>query len=315
MTWAWVGAAAILAATLAGGVLIANATVFSASSFVRDYLGALSADRIEEVLALPGVSEIDADVDVDAALLVTHVGEPFAFEVIGASESSGVHLVSVAFGPDPDRLTSRTVLAVEQVGSRFLLFPKWGFAAPPTTELTVELSGDGRFTIGERAVESDDPTAIVTVLRPGLYRLAHESAFLESRPVTVAAERVRTSAALEILPNDEFVAAVNAALDAQLDTCAEQTVLFPVGCPFGFSITDRVVSEPEWQVEEPPRLSIVPGEALGLWRVARASGIAQLSVDVQDLYDGTISTQEHDVDFAVAFDVSFDGDSVVLLPR
>lgn len=309
--WGWVGAVVVVAATIVGGVAIANATVFSASSFARDYLTALSADRIDEVLALPGV----IDADTDTSLLADRVGERFTFEILGDDEVSGVHRVRVAFGTDPDDLDARTVLAIEQVGTRFLLFPRWGFAQAPLAELTVELSGDPRFTVGMRAAGSQTADGVVTLFRPGVYRLGHESEFLESRGVEVAAERDREQASLAITPNDRFVDAVNEVLDSQLDACAAQTVLFPLGCPFGASVADRVVSDPVWELNDVPTVSIEPGDALGLWRVVRFSASARVSVEVQDLFDGAIDSEELDVRFDAAYDIGFDGDEVVLLPR
>lgn len=311
IVWGWVGAVVVVAATVVGGVAIANATVFSASSFARDYLTALSADRIDEVLALPGVIEAGTD----TSLLTDRVGERFAFEILGDDEVSGAHRVRVAFGTDPDDLDARTVLAIEQVGTRFLLFPRWGFAQSPLAELTVELSGDPRFTVGLRAARSETADAVVTLFRPGVYRLGHESEFLESRVVDVAAERDREQASLAITPNGRFVDAVNEALDSQLDACAAQTVLFPLGCPFGASVTDRVVSDPVWELSDVPTVSIEPGDALGLWRVVRFSASARVSVEVQDLFDGAIDSEELDVRFDAAYDIRFDGDEVVLLPR
>ncbi len=311
MAWAWAGAVALVVASVVGGVALASATVFSASGFVRDYLTALSADRIDEVLALPGA----LDEGTDSALLTTHVGERFAFEILGEEQSEGVHLVRVAFGAHPDRLGSRTTLAIEQVGTRFLLFPRWGFAAPPLTTVSVELSGDARFTVGERPVTSDASTIELTVLRPGIYRLDHESDFLEARDVHVLAARRSESASLSIRPTERFRDAVDGALDELLDGCADQTVLFPVGCPFGTAVADRVISEPTWSIATVPSVTIEPADELGLWRVARFAGTAHLEVEVQDLYDGSRAIEEREVPFEAAYDVSFDSERVLLLPR
>ncbi|WP_167050751.1 hypothetical protein [Salinibacterium sp. ZJ77] len=311
MAWAWAGAVAVIVGAVAGGVALANTTVFSASGFVRDYLTALSADRIDEVLALPGV----LGEDVDSALLTTHAGERFAFEILGEERGDGVHLVRVAFGPSAEHLESRATLAIEQIGTRFLLFPRWGFAISPLTTVTVELSGDGRFTVGERPVASDAPEVEITLFRPGIYRLGHESAFLEARGVEVHAARPTESASLSIRPTDRFRDAVDDALDELLDSCTEQAVLFPIGCPFGTAVADRVISEPAWSIATLPTVTIEPGDELGLWRVARFAGAARLAVEVQDLYDGSLDTDERDVPFEAAYDVTFDGDRVVLLPR
>lgn len=323
MVWAWAGAVAIVVAAVASGVAIANATVFSASSFARDYLDALVADRIDEVRALPGVltprpdgrpAPIDATA-LDSSLLVDGAGEPFAYEIRGEDVRDGIHVVNVAFGPDADHMVATTTLAIERVGSRFLLFPRWGFAAPPVSTVTVALSGDARFTVGDLPVEAEGRTAELVVLRPGIYRLAHKSEFLGAEPVLVAAAFPEIDAALAIGPSERFRSAVVTAVDELLSRCTDAPVLFPPGCPFGHAITDRVLGEPEWSIPDAPEVEIGPGAEPGLWRVTHATGVAQLDAEVQDLFDGEIRHEVHKVPFTASYDIAFDGDRVVLLPR
>ena len=314
MLWGWVGAVVAVAAVIAGGTALANATVLSASQFARDYLDALRSDRIDEVLALPGIAEALIGPDaLDASLFTASPGERFEFEIVGDEVSDGVHGIRVAFGSE--RLEHHTTLLIEQQGTRFGVFPRWGFATAPVTNLTVELAGDSRFTIGGQLIDAEGAEAVVTVLRPGLYTLDHQSEFLEARATEIAAEKRTQDAEFEVEANDHFVDTVRGALEKLLDTCATQTVLFPVGCPFGTSVVDRVVGEPEWAIGELPRITIEPGDRIGLWRVARFEGTAELTVEVQDLYDGALDTEQLDVPFESGYDITFDGSTVVLLPR
>lgn len=310
MAWAWAGAVVAVALAIAGGVAIANATVFSASSFARDYLDALSSDRVEEVLALPGVDSAG----LDGRLLDPLAVEGFDYELGPDVEAGGVHRIPVSFSSPTGR--GEATLQIEQVGSRFWLFPEWGFAVSPVTPLTVALTGDTRVTIGELPVEVESGGPVTfAALTPGVYRLAHESRFLTSDPVVAIASGAAAEAALDIRPSDEFTEQVQAALEADLTACAEQTVLFPIRCPFGNAIENRVVSDPVWTITEMPTAAIAASDRIGIWAVTPAAGIAHLTVQVQSLFDGSISTLEKDVPFQAGYLIGFDGDEVVLDPR
>src|SRR5690606_4589067 len=136
----WVGAVVVLAASLVAGVAVANATVFSASGFVRDYLTTLADGRVDEVLALPGV---DAHA-LDERMLDPAAIAAFDWRVLGEHDDGRVHRVSVAF--DAPGVSERTTLHVERIGTRFGLFPEWGFAVSPVTALEVTMEGDTRVT-------------------------------------------------------------------------------------------------------------------------------------------------------------------------
>ena len=309
VVWGWVGAAVVLVGAIAGGVAIANATAFSASAFAGDYLGALSEGPVDEGLALPGV---DAE-GLDERMLDPLAVEPFIWSVEGDSEAGGVHRVRVsveAHGRSVD-----AVLEIERIGTRFGLFPEWGFAVSPVTALTVTTTGDARFSVGRLPLElADGAPAVFAALSPALYTLRHESEFLTAEPVTVAAAGGTASAELDIVPDDAFLAAVQDAVEADLTACTAQPVLFPTGCPFGFAIENRVASDPVWTIAEMPRATIASSDEPGLWAVPPADGVAHLSVEVQSLFDGSLSTLEKDVPFSAGYRIAFDGSAVVLAP-
>ncbi|QNO37439.1 hypothetical protein H4J02_13620 [Protaetiibacter sp. SSC-01] len=305
----WVGAAVILAGALVGGVLAANATVFSASAFVRDYLASLADGHVDEVLALPGV---DAK-GLDERLLDERAFTGVDAEVVGDEVRAGVHRVRVAVSGGG--VSGEAVLEVERIGSRFGLFPEWGFASSPVTTVQVSTTGDARFTAGgvPLATAGGRPAAFAA-LTPALYVFEHDSQFLEAEPVAVLATGTDAAVALDIRPNAVFTAIVADAVEADLLACTEQGILFPVGCPFGHAIENRVVSEPVWTIAEPPAVELVASERFGLWEVHGSDGVARLTVDVQSLFDGSITSLEHDVPFAASYGIAFEGTTVVLTP-
>lgn len=304
----WVGAAVILAGVIVGGVLVANATVFSASGFVRDYLGALARGHVDEVLALPGVDSRG----LDEGLLDARAYAPAASaEVVGETVRGDVHEVRVAVRGGGVR--GEAVLEVERIGTRFLLFPEWGFASSPVTAIAVTTTGDARFTAGDVPLAAPDGGPVVyAALTPAVYVLGHESQFLEAEPVTVLATGADAAVTLDIRPNSVFEAIVRDQVDADLAACTAQGVLFPAGCPFGHAIENRVVSEPLWTIAEPPTVTLVPSDVFGVWEVRGTDAVARLEVDVQSLFDGTVAPLTQDVPFAVAYAVAFDGTTVVL---
>lgn len=310
MAVAWAGAVLVVAGAIIGGVALANTTVFSASSFARDYLDALRADRLDEVLALPGVDAAG----LDDRLLTASAVESFEYELGDDTVVDGVHRIRVAFSAGAT--AGETILQVEPVGTRFLLFPAWGFAVSPVTPLTIGLSGDTRFTVNELPLQvAEGGPGTFAALTPGVYRLHHESRYLTAVAVEVVADGAAVEAALEVRPSDAFTDAVQAAVVADLTACAEQAVLFPTRCPFGYAIENRVVSDPEWSITEMPTAVIAASDRIGIWAVSPAAGVAHLRVQVQSLFDGSVSTLEKDVPFEAGYLIAFDGDEVVLDPR
>ena len=108
--------------------------------------------------------------------------------------------------------------------------------------------------------------------------------------------------------------AVRDAVERDLARCTEQPVLFPSGCAFGHAIANRVASEPRWSITDPPDAELAASETFGLWEVPASTGVALLTVDVQSLFDGSVSTLEQHVSFTAEYRVAFDGTAVVVEP-
>jgi hypothetical protein len=98
-------------------------------------------------------------------------------------------------------------------------------------------------------------------------------------------------------PTDAFVEGVQEAVNKQLDECAEQVVLQPTGCPFGIVIDDRVDGDPVWSMEDYPEITVEAGSES--WLIPITTGSANIEVDVQSLFDGSITHYNDDVDFSM----------------
>jgi hypothetical protein len=97
--------------------------------------------------------------------------------------------------------------------------------------------------------------------------------------------------------------------------CTEQRVLFPTGCPFGRSVTERVVDEPQWQLVSSPTIEIVPGSTPGRWSVIGNAEL-RLTAQVQRLRDGQLSDIAESVSAALSGEIvlTADGPELTIYP-
>jgi hypothetical protein len=308
----WIGA--FLVAALAGGgsVLALNATVFGPGDFVRIYLDALARGDATSALELRGVTAGGAD----DSLLRDDV-------LTGLSDIRQIS--DVPLGGDRHRVTmtwtspggaGSTAFEVERVGTRLGLFPEWGFAISPVAVLALDVQHDPRYTAnGVQATtgRTAEGATAVAVLVPGSYVLAHDSEYLRADAVTVLADRpaATVAATVDVEPGAAFPDALAAAVARHLETCTRQHVLFPTGCPFGEAIANRVASEPEWSIVRDPVLRLEPGP-FGTWIAGPAPGTAHLVVEVQSLFDGSLSTFDQDVPFHARYEVRIAADGLRL---
>ena len=309
-------------AVLAGVGTVAglNATVFGAGSFVRVYLDALARDDVSEALTLPGVRTSGHGADAPSAALL-HDGTLTGLRdirQIGDEERGGSHLLT--FGWTTPHGSGTTTFRVERIGTRFGLFPEWGFATSPMATVRLTVAHDARFTVnGADQVSGTLANTPVdyAVLVPGAYSFAHTSRYLTAAPDVVLADTVNRTliGRVETRANAAFVSTVSSLVSAQLRECATQTVLFPTGCSFGQSVEDRVSSTPKWSIVALPDISIVPGEDFGSWAIPSTPGTAHLAVTVTSLFDGTTSQFDQDVPFQIEADITLGADDAITVTQ
>jgi hypothetical protein len=293
----WIAALLIATGAGAGAVLVLNATVFGPGGFASVYVEALARGDVSGALAMPGV---DAGGGHDQLLQNGTAAGLSGIHQLSDSEHGGVHTVTVAWTAPQGSGT--TAFQVERIGTRFGLFPEWGFAQSPLATVALSVRSDARFTVnGVGAVSATRSGAAVDyeVLVPGGYTFAHHSTYLTAGPTTVLARTVgqKLSAVVQPRADQAFVTAVNAQLHSQLVACTTQTVLFPTGCTFGQAIDNRVSGAPRWTIVRYPSISVVPGAAFGSWEVPATPGTAHLTVGVTSLLDGAVTTFDQDVPF------------------
>jgi hypothetical protein len=308
----WVILLALLVGAFASAVLVLNNTVFSAGGFAGSYLAALQRHDLNEALATPGV--LGSSIAKSDLLVPEALGELGDIRLVSdVDEGAGVHTVTFEF--ELDGVDRRSVFQVQSTGHRLGLFETWSFLQSPMAILAVTPLHDAAFSVnGVGLVSGAGPGSPVPyqVLTPGKYVLDHTSRYLEAEPVTVVVTSPGTinRVSVDIRASESFVEQVQDEVDSFLDECTTQTVLFPTGCPFGQELSNRVESTPEWSMARYPTVTIEPGPDQGTWVIPNAQGAAHLTVDVRSLFDGTLSTFDEDVPFALSWILTIEGDQV-----
>ena len=285
-------AAALLVGALSvwwGGVLLLNATVFSAENYLSDYLDALESGDRESAAALAGW---------DSPVL------PVVSQSIAEPSVTGVRQIDSS----TVELHATFVVAGERAGAVFTLakasallgvFHQWSFATPPVTVIDVDSDWTGPVLVG--GVEAGN-TGTVEVLVPGVYSIESGTPWVRYSPTSFQVNQPGDEHLLTVsaLPTPALEGELEEAVSDYLDNCIAQGVLQPSSCPFGITIIDRVVGSPEWRISQVPRLMMRPDELGKNWLVLGKGGVATFSADVQSLFDGSIDRYTEPQEFDIS---------------
>lgn len=307
----WWVALGLIVAAFAGGVIALNVTLYSAAGFVGTYLAALESKNPDAALATPGVVTIPG---VSERLLQRDaLGDLTDIELVEIIDDGRDTVVRFSFALNG--IPSESHFRVTHDGLRLGLFNSWTFVDSPVSVLEVSPVNDARFTANGVALSTSGPSVAGTwqVLSPSVVTLSHSSTYLTADSVAARVTEPGTSiaATVTVRASDRFVAEVQSEVDGYLERCAAQTVLFPTGCPFGYTVSNRVEGAPTWSITEFPVVAIEPSEAAGEWVVPNAAGTARISVQVRSLFDGSVSTIDEAVDFAFDWVITIQSDDTV----
>jgi hypothetical protein len=315
----WGVVVGVLVLAFAGTVVTLNSTLYSAAGFVSSYLDSLARHDVEGALAMPGV-EHPAEALPDL-LVADALGPLSSYQLVSDESVGGDHTLvfEVHFAGN---IRSEIEFEVEHTGQRLGVFSGWQFSRSPIGVLEATPRHAADFQVNGVAVtsaEGANQPARFQVLTPGVYRLSHESKYLQAERASFLAEGSKevTAAALDIQASPAFVDQVNSELATYLDDCATQQVLLPTDCPFGKTLNDRIEGLPEWSIALYPEVTIVPSpDEAGAWVVPPTVAAAHLKVQVRSLFDGSLSTFDEDVPFEVSYTITFPGDgSLLITPR
>jgi hypothetical protein len=325
--WAYLTLLTVAVGLLLGGLVAVGNVLYrefySPTAFVERYLTLLSEGRAPEALAVSGVT-VDST-ELDAAGLPTTASQALLrrdamaalTDVTTVSEVTDGDRTLVTVTYSAGAYPGETTFEVEREGTAGIA-PTWRFAQSPLSMLNLSVRGShtfivNGFEIDRRQVAPDGSEADLLaplpllVFSPGVYSVSVDSAIAATPGVVVLADRTLTGidVAVQSEPTEEFTALVQQRVEEFLDGCATQEILQPTGCPFGFTVQDRIVSLPQWSIVQQPTVSLVPaGDG---WRIPATEALARIDVEVQSLFDGSITPVSEDVPFEVTADV-------VLLP-
>lgn len=324
--WAVVGTMLIAAAFAAIGAL--NRDVYGAGAFVGDYLSKLQEKDAAAALRIPGVPLKDSALE-EAGLpegssnaLLRNDALPELSElalVDDVDEGGGLHSVTWSF--ESNGRYGESTFVVKAAGTRFPFMPVWAFEQSPLAVVNLAVQHatvftangfdlDTRSLTGQKTATFDN-IVNVQVFTPGAYVFESTSEFVTSDPESVLVDeptRVH-EVAVEAAPTEGFVAAAQEAVNAQLDACTEQKVLQPTGCPFGIVVDDRILGDPLWSFDEYPEITVEAGAES--WVIPAVRGDAHLEVDVQSLFDGSVTAYDADVPFSMIGNVYVMSDGTV----
>lgn len=324
-----VGALLVVAAGAAVGSVYR--VFYSPTAFVERYLSLLSEGRAAEALLVPGVA-VDTEELEAAGLPVTASDALLRRDAMATltdahavSETVDGSIVLVTVEYVAGDVAGTTTFQVAREGSVGLA-PTWRFAKSPLAVMELSVQGSltfdvNGFPIDKRQVSPDgadaDPLAPVDLLMfsPGIYSVSVDTAISSTPGVAVLSDTPFASVAVEVQaePTDQFVAVVQERVEEYLSACAEQEVLQPTACPFGYFVQDRIAAPPQWSILRQPAVTLVP-EGAG-WTFPAAAALARIEVDVQSLFDGSIQRVVEDVPFDVTGTVTVlpDGTASIVL--
>jgi len=294
----------VVLALFGATVLILNSTIYSASGYVASYLDALGRDDVAGALELASTAE--APSGSDELLAGEAIAELTDVQLLGeVTDADGIHRVT--FGYSADGIAGQSEFAVTPDAATLGLFSNWRFDTSPLGVVEVTVFNDRRFIANglDLKTPEQDKAARYLAFTPTTLELSHATTYLRGKPVTVAVTEPGrpTTARVEVEPNQNFVEQVQQQVDGYLDDCAMQQILLPTGCPFGQEIRNRVATSPSWSILSYPIVTISPSAADELWFMPRTAATARLVVEVQSLFDGTLSTFDEEVQFTVAYTI------------
>lgn len=277
-----------------GSVLALNLTVYSPAGHVTSYLRALESGDYLAAARYAGLSEVPAIVPLEDELTDSRI-------LGSATLPNGDIVVQAEYllGGEP----GSTFFVVEAGEPVLFFFRTWSFDRPPLGRLELVVPGDDRVELNGRQllVSRLGVPAQTSVLVPGLYSASLTTQWLVAPPtfatLTEVGERVQLRVPVE--PTDQLLDRTTTAVEDFLNDCVAQDVLQPVGCPFGVTITDRVVGTPQWTILDYPDVSLRLGVDRATWSLVANSGAAEVTLQVQSLFDGTLEETTEVVPFRV----------------
>jgi len=274
-------------------ILTLNLTLYSAGGFVMGYLTALEESNYGLAATKAGLSDVPAVTPLDS--------EPLSNPRIVATGAleSGEIVVQAEY--ELAGVSEQTVFVVVESDPVLWFFTSWEFQRSPTARLELAIVGDTRVVINERELSTTrlGVPPRTSVLVPGLYEASLSTEWVEAQAEQHAVTEIGSSTPIRLTPEPttRLKDSAQDAVEDFLDDCALQGVLQPASCPFGITIDDRIIGSPAWVILDYPEVKLSLAGDRASWTMAARRGIAEVTVQVQSLFDGEISETVERVTF------------------
>ena len=291
-----------------GGASFATAAVATATpeAHVMRYLEALADDDLVGAAVLAGLP-------ADRTMPLGDDGSPTVMRIVERVErTDSLAEVIAEYGTLDDLVTVRFVLA--PAAAHFGIVPVWQFEQPPVAAVEVGVDHHDRLTINGGPVQTGAAAdaVSVSVFVPSRVTATLADPFVRADAVSVRVDGgAPVAITLEARPTPALERAVLGELDAFISGCTAQQVLLPTGCPFGRTITDRVVGRPHWQLDSDVTVTIVAGDQAGRWSVIATADV-RLVATVQRLRDGVVSELDDVITATITGDIVLPPDGPLL---
>lgn len=275
-------------------VLTLNLTINSPNGYVSSYLSALESGNYGLAARQAGLTEVPRVTPLKGELTDSRI-------ISQAVLDNGDIVVEANFTlGGAEESTFFVLRASEPI---LFFFTSYQFAEPPIARLELSVMGDNRIVINstELSIARLGVPPSISVLVPGVYDGSLDTEWLRSEVTRVLAVGQGSTNSLRVVlePTPQLVDRTREAIEDFLDDCADQGVLQPVSCPFGITVTDRVVGTPEWTILDYPDVSLRLGADRVTWAVVASRGTAQVEVQVQSLFDGKIDATDDTIAFTM----------------
>jgi hypothetical protein len=276
-------------------VLGLNLTVYSPGTYVLSYLNAVAEGNYGLAATKAGLSRVPAVLPV----ATQGISNP---RIVGTRTLSSHQLV-VQAQYDVAETSEVSFFIVEPGNPALWVFNTWNFVTSPTANLQFTAIGDNRVSVNGVELDTTQmgipPTARVLV--PGVYEASIGTDWVAAEAVISTVTEVDGSyrVRLRAEPTIHLLDTTTSAVEDYLDGCVAQGVLQPASCPFGVTINDRVIGVPEWKILDYPLVSLSLGPDRSTWSMVASGGVVESRVQVQSLFDGSVSEVVNTTDFGL----------------
>ena len=286
----FVAAAAGVIAIWIGGVLALNATIYSPSRFAENYFAAVASGDWSRAVGLAGVGD-----EVDVLPSDDHLISGFTvsgWQHVGSSDV--VVQVDLVLDDQPEQI----LIELRRTSRLLGVFDRWAFSEAPLAQISAQVSGVPTVTINDASVA---PAKTLNALVPGVYSVGAATQWVKSgvEEITMTTPGESIQIPLSLSPTTALEDEVRTALGEYLAECASRGVLQPASCPFGTTVSDRLVGVPSWTISVPPAVAVVLSRSADSAEVGAVGGVATVTGTIQSIFDGSLRPLNRDIAFGV----------------